>query len=105
TTTPTDYAKYMIEIMRPTPRDQTRLSEKMLMEMLSPQAQVTDAIAWGLGWGLEHHQSGDAFWHWGNATTLQHFAVGYRRQGIGVVIMTNSANGLRLCKELTPRAI
>lgn len=105
TSTPTDYARYMIEIMQPSQQDKSRLSEKMLAEMLKPQAKVTDAISWGLGWGLEHNTDGDAFWHWGNATTLQHFAVGCKKQGIGIIIMTNSGNGLRLCKELTPRAI
>ncbi len=105
TSTPSDYARYMIEIMQPSPRDGSRLSEKTLAEMLKPQAKVTDAISWGLGWGLEHNPDGDVFWHWGNATTLQHFAVGYKRQGMGIIIMTNSSNGLRLCKELVPRAI
>ncbi len=105
TSTPADYARFMIEIMRPTEKDKSRLPENLIAEMFKPQAKVTDAIAWGLGWGLEHTTDGDAFWHWGNASTFQHFVVGYKKQGIGIVIMTNSANGLRLCKELTPRAI
>jgi len=105
TSTPADYARFMIEIMRPTEKDKSRLPENLIAEMFKPQAKVTDAIAWGLGWGLEHTTDGDAFWHWGNASTFQHFVVGYKKQAIGIVIMTNSANGLRLCKELTPRAI
>lgn len=105
TSTPTDYARLMIEIMQPTQKDKSRLPENLISEMLKPQAKVTSAIEWGLGWGIEHTTDGDAFWHWGNASTLQHFAVGYRKQKIGAVMMTNSGNGLRLCKELTPRAI
>jgi len=105
TSTATDYARFMIEIIQSSQENRSHLQENLIAEMLKPQAKVTDAIAWGLGWGLEHTADGDAFWHWGNAGTLQHFVVGYKKQGIGVVIMTNSANGLKLCKELTPRAI
>jgi CubicO group peptidase (beta-lactamase class C family) len=105
TSTAADYARFMIEIIQSSQKDRSHLPENFMAEMLKPQAKVTDAIAWGLGWGLEHTADGDAFWHWGNASTLQHFAIGYRKQGIGVVIMTNSSNGLKLCRELTPQVI
>jgi hypothetical protein len=54
---------------------------------------------------LEHGEAGDAFYHYGNAGTLQHIAIGFKRQKAGVVIMTNSGNGLRLCGNLAPRAL
>ena len=105
TSTATDYARFMIEIIESSQNNRSHVPETLMAEMLKPQAKVTDAIAWGLGWGLELRANGEAFWHWGNASTLQHFVVGQKKQGSGVVIMTNSANGLRFCKELTPRAI
>jgi len=105
TTTATDYARFLSELIQPAQRDKQHLSEAMLAEMLKPQVRVSAAIAWGLGWGLAQTVDGAACWHWGNAGTLQHFAVAYRRQGLGLVILTNSSNGLKLCRELTPRAI
>lgn len=105
TTTATDYARFLIELIRPAQQDKQHLSAAMLAEMLKPQVKVTPAISWGLGWGLAQTADGDSFWHWGNASTLQHFAVGYRRQAVGLVVLTNSGNGLKLCRELTPRAL
>ena len=72
---------------------------------LKPQIRAGRNTHWGLGWGIQHTEAGDAFWQWGNYEVFQHVAVGFRKQGIGVIIMTNSANGLKLCDELVPKAI
>ncbi len=104
--TAVDFARFMIEIMAPFKRDAWHLSESSLNEMLKPQSRVDGAVSWGLGWDLQHTRSGDAFWHWGNWTGLyQHFAMALRDKRKGVVIMTNSGNGLKLCKHLAPAAI
>lgn len=101
-----DFARFMIEIISPSGRDAWRLSESSLNEMLKPQTRLDEAVSWGLGWGLQHARSGDAFWHWGNWTGLyQHFAMTLRDERKGVVIMTNSGNGLKLCKQLAPAVI
>src|ERR1043165_5335733 len=50
TTTPSDYAKYLVEILKPTKNDGAHLSPAFLNEMLKPQIKVSASISWGLGW-------------------------------------------------------
>jgi CubicO group peptidase (beta-lactamase class C family) len=104
TTTPIDYARYLIEIMKPS-ADSAHLSTTMLKEMLKPQIKVSTPISWGLGWTIEYGEAGVAFYHYGNSGTLQHLAVGLKDQQAGVVIMTNSGNGLRMCIRTALRAL
>jgi len=105
TTTPTDYARYLIEIMKPSANDSVHLSSALLEQMLKPQIKVSIPISWGLGWTIEKAEAGVAFYHYGNAGTLQHLAVGLKDQQAGVVIMTNSVNGLRMCVRTALRAL
>lgn len=105
TTTPTDYARYLIEIMKPSASDSAHLSTTMLKEMLKPQIKVSTPISWGLGWTIEYGEAGVAFYHYGNSGTLQHLAVGLKDQQAGVVIMTNSGNGLRMCIRTALRSL
>jgi CubicO group peptidase (beta-lactamase class C family) len=105
TTTPTDFARLLIRIMKPSPDDGVHLSRALVKEMLKPQINVAPPINWGLGWEIEHGEIGDAFYHYGNAGTLQHLAVGLPAQQAGVVIMTNSGNGLRMCIRIALRAL
>jgi CubicO group peptidase (beta-lactamase class C family) len=105
TTTPTDYARLLAEIMQPSKRDEFHLSDKMLNEMLTPQIKITNAVSWGLGWEIERGSAGDAFYHYGNSSNNQNIAVGFRREKAGVVIMTNSGNGLRLTEKLAARSL
>lgn len=105
TTTPKDYARYLVEILKPSVHDKAHLSPTMLKEMLKPQIKVSTPINWGLGWTIENGEAGVAFYHYGNAGTLQHLAVGLKEQQAGVVIMTNSGNGLRMCIRTALRAL
>ncbi|HEY5883421.1 MAG TPA: serine hydrolase domain-containing protein [Pyrinomonadaceae bacterium] len=105
TTTPTDYARYLIEILKPSAGDAFHLSAPFLNEMLKPQIKVSTPISWGLGWAIESGPAGDAFYHYGNAGTFQHLAVGLKEQQAGVVIMTNSGNGLRMVIRTALRAL
>ncbi len=104
-TTASDYAKFMIQIIQPSKDDRFRLSETMTSEMLKPQMRITDAIFWGLGWGIERTDVGDAFWHWGDWGVFRNFAIAVRHQRSGVVILTNSFNGPKVYREIVPRAI
>ena len=105
TTTAADYARLLAEIMRPSRKDEFHLSDRMLAEMLTPQIKVSSSVNWGLGWEVERGSAGDAFYHYGNASNFQNLAVGFAREGAGVVIMTNSGNGLRLTEKLASRAL
>lgn len=98
-TTPLDYARFMIANM--TPRNamlstQTRVDPSCVMCLEKSSGKLSDTLSWGLGWALE----GDAFFHWGeNNGEFQHFAVGTTR-GDGVVIFTNSGNGISIMPEI-----
>ena len=105
TTTPTDYARYLIEILKPSANSSVHLSPALLQEMLKPQIKVSTPIKWGLGWTIEHADAGVAFYHYGNSGTSQHLAVGLKEQRSGVVIMTNSGNGLRMTIRTALRAL
>jgi CubicO group peptidase (beta-lactamase class C family) len=105
TSTPTDYARFLVAVAQPQPKGATYLAESLRAEMFKPQAKVTESVSWGLEWGLERTARGEAFWHWGNAKVLQHFAAGLEDGGAGAVVMTNGANGFQLCKALFPRAL
>src|SRR4029453_9386646 len=56
-TTPSDYAKFLIEIVNPKPADSSRLSAKSLTEMVRPQVKIKESLSWGLGWAIEHKKT------------------------------------------------
>jgi CubicO group peptidase (beta-lactamase class C family) len=104
--TPSDYARFLIETMRPA-KDGEHLSAAMLNDMLKPHVPVPnfDELSWGLGFGLQRPRSGpESFWHWGDWGIFQHYAVAYRSEGSALVVMTNSS-GLPACREVVQRAL
>jgi CubicO group peptidase (beta-lactamase class C family) len=104
-TTASDYARFMIEVIAPSRRDQFHLSEAIGAEMLKPQVMINDSISWGLGWGIERTEAGDAFWHWGDWGVFRNFAIASRKQRAGVVVLTNSFNGPKVYRDIVPAAI
>ena len=105
TTTATDYAAFMINLMK-----QKGLSKTSFKQMLSLQIPVTskrgfgplkdslttenDAIklAWGLGIGLFQSPYGKGFFHTGHGEANQNYAVAFPEKGIAVVLLSNSEN-------------
>lgn len=87
-TTAGDYARFVAETLR------SEIGEALL----TPQIELDDSLAWGLGWGL----AGDAFWHWGDMgfTDFQCVAVASRAQRCGLVCLTNSERGLHACADI-----
>jgi CubicO group peptidase (beta-lactamase class C family) len=55
-TTPSDYAKFLLEYLDPKPGDAYRLSEASRAEMLRPQIKKTDNTWGGLAWHLEQFE-------------------------------------------------
>jgi CubicO group peptidase (beta-lactamase class C family) len=101
-TTAADYCKFLIELLQP---QRVRLSSAMMEKIFQPQVQVTDAISWGLGWGLEKAKTGGAFWHWGDWGVFRNFAMAVRSQKSGVIILTNSFNGPKVYREIVPKVL
>ena len=87
-TTAHDYARFVVDTMH------SAIGEVLL----TPQVEIDDSLAWGLGWGL----AGDVFWHWGDMgfRDFQCVAVASRTEGRGLVLLTNSEHGLSACAEI-----
>jgi CubicO group peptidase (beta-lactamase class C family) len=109
-TTPSDYAKFVIAVM-----NGTGLKAETVRQMLTPQIRLDEgcviclgrkvvkpstALAWGLGVGLERTAQGDAFWHWGDNPGFKNFVIAFPQQKSGIVILTNSDNGLGVIPEI-----
>lgn len=97
-----EYARFICAML-PNKHAEPLLREESFRDMIQPQVDVRRGVSWGLGWGLIDSSKGIALWHWGNWSGLfQHFAAVYVQSGDGIVVLTNSGNGLRLCTELVP---
>ncbi|MBP6671608.1 MAG: serine hydrolase [Bacteroidetes bacterium] len=109
-TTPDEYARIIINIMRPGPL----LSSAMRNEMLSHQfrsdvREVTDrpgkALGLfsfrGLGWAIDSTITGNIVYHSGsNQTGFRCYSQFDPQNGTGIVIMTNGDNGSELWQRL-----
>jgi CubicO group peptidase (beta-lactamase class C family) len=91
-TTPTDYAKFLIEVIDPKPSDAFRLKKETLQEMLRPQVKRNSQSSWALGWQIEHTENGDFLRHGGGNPGYSCFVAASVERKSGYVIMTNSEN-------------
>lgn len=104
--TPTDFARFLVEAMRPG-EDDFHLGPAMHRQMLTPHVSVDkfDTLSWGLGFGLQQPRSTPrSFWHWGDWGIFQHYAVAYPEEGSALVVMTNSS-GLLACRDVALNVI
>jgi CubicO group peptidase (beta-lactamase class C family) len=99
-TTAKDYAQFVIAMM-----NDTGLKPETIREMLKPQIDVSKDVYWGIGFGLERTPNGDAFWQWGDYGIFRSYIVGFKKQKIGLVYLTNSFNGLSISQDLVKAAI
>lgn len=105
-TTVTDYAKFLMVMMEPGIYDNSfRLNEDSLAQMVRQNVAINSNLGWGLGWGVEKTRNGDFFWHWGDSGIYKSFALGSRMFQSGVVILTNSENGLKICENIVKMAL
>jgi len=93
-TTPTDYARFLIEVIDPKPTDAYRLTASTRREMVRPQVKVTDRLSWGLGWAIEHKKSGrDIISHSGDNPGFKAMTAASLDEKTGFIIMTNGDRG------------
>jgi CubicO group peptidase (beta-lactamase class C family) len=97
--TPTDYAKFLIEVMDPKPGDPFRLKRETIDEMLRPHVKVDDVASWALGWIVSHTKDGNAISHGGENPGFNAYGLFYPNSKSGYVIMTNGENGGKLIFE------
>jgi CubicO group peptidase (beta-lactamase class C family) len=104
--TPTDYAKFLIEVINPKAADAFRLNRASLDEMLRPQIKVQEtdeySIWWGLGWRIAKTKDGELISHGGDNQGFHCDAEGRRDTKSAFVIMTNSDGGTALIAKLAP---
>jgi CubicO group peptidase (beta-lactamase class C family) len=114
-TTATDYARFLSAVLRG-----ARLKPETAARMTAPQVQLdpacirctertatvrSEAVAWGLGWGLEHGSEGRGIWHWGDNPGFKSYVAASLATRRGVVFFTNSDAGLSLRNRLVEIAL
>jgi CubicO group peptidase (beta-lactamase class C family) len=99
-TTPTDYAKFIIEVIDPRKSDAFRLNKESREEMLRPQVKVSESSSWALGWQVQHTEKGDLIMHGGDNKGFHAFVAASVERKFGFVIMTNGENGNQVIKNL-----
>jgi len=99
-TTVSDYARFVAEVLRP-----TLLKPGTVAAMLKPVVEVQKDLSWSLGWGLERSGERRLLWHWGDNDTFRSFVVADREAGSGVVVLTNSENGLSIAEPIVSAVV
>ncbi|MCU0343597.1 MAG: serine hydrolase [Ignavibacterium sp.] len=113
-TTANEYAKLIIEIMRPGDQNDHSLSDSMINEMLTHQVRVDTREVIdrpgrnyglfsfrGLGWAIDSTITGDVVYHSGaNQTGFRCYSQFSPKDESGIVIMTNCENGNELWRRL-----
>ncbi|MBS1736141.1 MAG: beta-lactamase family protein [Bacteroidetes bacterium] len=117
-TTITDFSRFVENVMQG--KD---LNKKLWKMMISPQIKITSKyqfptitdetttdnesinLSYGLGWGLLKCKYGRAFFKEGHDDAWRNYNINFIDKGISIIIMTNSANGELIFKELLEKVI
>jgi CubicO group peptidase (beta-lactamase class C family) len=92
-TTPTEYAKFLVEIIDPKPSDEYRLNAGSLREMVRPQIRISDSFSWGLGWEIQHTKAGDVISHGGENPGYEALVAASLQRKAAFIILTNGDDG------------
>lgn len=92
-TTADDYGRFVTAV----------LADRTVLEAMSEPVVEIDrdlGFSWGLGWGVWNGQSERFIWHWGDNPGFKAFVIASTGSGDGLVVLTNSDNGLALAADL-----
>jgi CubicO group peptidase (beta-lactamase class C family) len=100
-TTPTDYARFLIEVIEPRPARGFRLGTENVREMLRPHVKLEGPYpsSWALGWQIFHNQR-DFIYHGGDNKGFHCGALASVEGRCGYVVMTNGDNGPDVLRKL-----
>lgn len=98
--TAVEYARFLGIVLTPPAPDDHLMETETIDRMLAPQIHVEDSISWSLGWGVDTKNEQITIWHWGDNPGFKCFCAGSVQTQTGDVVMTNSAYGLRACKDI-----
>jgi tetratricopeptide (TPR) repeat protein len=77
-----------------------------LHELYRPRAEErSKEVFWGLGLGLQKTPDGQSFWHWGDNGAFKCYMVAFVDQKTGLVMFTNSENGLAIREDVVESAL
>jgi CubicO group peptidase (beta-lactamase class C family) len=65
--------------------------------MFVQHAPIDDAMAWGLGWGIEIGEE-NAVWQWGNDPGYKNFVIGRPMRRVGLVVHQRRPRCGRVCR-------
>ncbi|WP_165390984.1 serine hydrolase domain-containing protein [Pseudoduganella lutea] len=97
-TTANDYARFLVAV----------LADQPSVDVITASPVTVDAkldLGWGLGWGIARERDDTLIWQWGNNPGYRAFVIASVRSGDGMVMLTNSENGLKLAEPLTRRIL
>jgi CubicO group peptidase (beta-lactamase class C family) len=101
-TSATEYARFLIEVLDPKPADAFRLRRTGRDEMIRPHVKVDDTSSWALGWKILHQPDGNnLISHGGDNPGFKAFVVGSPARKSGYVILTNGDSGGEVIGKLT----
>jgi len=99
-TTAPDLAAFLIEVAQP-----QYLGEDLAVQIRTPQVSAGGDMSWGLGPGIQHGDPGDALWQNGQTFGFRSLMIIYPQVGLGVVVLTNSDQGLPVALDVARRAL
>lgn len=101
-TTPTDLARFIVELQRALRGSaNTTLNKQTAEQMITPVGLGRHAI----GLVIEQRPDGTYFSHGGNNWGYRAFMMGHTQKGYGFVIMTNGENGMALMNQVADRIV
>jgi CubicO group peptidase (beta-lactamase class C family) len=99
-TTAPDLATFLAEVAAP-----RLLNEETASQLHTPQIGINEDFSWGLGIGIQHGDQGEALWQNGMTPGFRSVVVIYPDHGWGVVVLTNSDDGLSVAYDVAARAL